>query len=224
MNEVRSLNETLDVIRRENVSRDIEFLIVLSPRAEEAAADNARQREREDPQSVRVIVQSLPKLGGALIDAFSAASGRWIVMMASDLETDPHAVRQLIEASRDNPDCIVATTRWQGEGAGFDGYNGPKQLANRAFQSGIGLLYRTDLTDLTYGFRLYPRAALQGQTWRLVDHGFLLESLLRPMKAGWRVIEIPVMWTSRTEGVSNNSWRFYASYFKIAASIRFGAS
>lgn len=224
VNEIQSLSTTIDIIREDCSEEELEFLIVLSPRADAGAASNARALAAASPADTRVIVQERPKLGGALIDAFEHATGQHIIMMASDLETDPHAVRRLIEASRGNPGTIIATTRWKGEGAGFEGYNGTKQVANRVFQSAIGALYRTHLTDLTYGFRLYPREAVVGQDWTLMDHGFLLESLLRPLKQGWPAIEIPVLWSSRQEGTSNNSWRYYASYFKIAAAIRFGAS
>ena len=224
MNEVASLNQTLDILISENPGRSFEFLIVLSERSEPTAVENAYRIRDASPSTVRVIVQERPLLGGALMDAIDAASGEYILMMASDLETDPHAVHEMLRASDSRPQAIIATTRWKGEGAGFEGYGLGKQLANSAFQQAVRAIFASDLTDLTYGFRLYPRASLTSYEWKTLNHGFLLESILRPLRDGWNATELPVTWRAREEGASNNSWRFYASYFKMALSIRFGAS
>lgn len=223
MNEVDSLIESIDVIDSHCGQWKHEFLIVISPRTTQLAARNAEQIAAARPGDVRVLLQSLPGLGGAMIDAFAAAKGERIVMMSSDLETDPATVPEMLRLSDSNPGSIVATTRWRGSGAGFVGYGRRKQLANRVFQAVIRSLYGTSLSDLTYGFRLYPRESLHGHDWRTRNHAFLLESLLRPLRAGWPVLEIPARWSPRREGSSNNDWTFYASYFKVALLVRFGA-
>ena len=222
MNEVASLDQTIRILRDENPDRNFEFLIVVSPRSESAATTNALAHQVATPESVRVVHQERPLLGGALMDAIEAATGDHIIMMASDLETDPHAVRKMLEASDDNPNSIIATTRWQGEGAGFEGYGIGKKVANSIFQRTVRSIYSSELTDLTYGFRLYPSGSVKQQQWRTYNHGFLLESILRPLRDGWQAQELPVTWKAREEGVSSNSWRFYASYFTMAFSIRFG--
>lgn len=224
MNEVASLNQTLQILVEENPQRNFEFLIVISKRSEATAIKNARELQAASPGSVKVIVQERPLLGGALMDGIAAAQGDYILMMASDLETDPYAVKEMLQASGAQPQAIIATTRWQGEGAGFEGYGSGKKVANKIFQRAVRAIFGSDLTDLTYGFRLYPRDALTSFQWQTFNHGFLLESILRPLKAGWTATEVPVTWKAREEGDSNNSWRFYGSYFKLALSIRFGES
>ena len=222
MNEVASLDQTLEILRDENPDRSFEFLIVVSPRSESSAITNALAHQAATPESVRVVTQGRPLLGGALMDAIDASTGEYIIMMASDLETDPHAVRRMLEASDSDPEAIIATTRWQGDGAGFEGYGIGKKLANSVFQRTVRTIYSSELTDLTYGFRLYPSRSVKQPEWQTYNHGFLLESILRPLKKGWRAHELPVTWKAREEGTSSNSWRFYASYFTMAMSIRFG--
>ena len=224
MNEVASLNQTIETIDKENPDRDFEYLIILSRRSDPEATKNAENLAFADPSRVGIVVQERPLLGGALMDGIKASTGERIIMMASDLETDPHAVRELLDVSDHRPGWIVATTRWRGQDAGFEGYGSGKKWANKVFQDSVGRLFSTNLTDLTYGFRLYPRDAIKDHDWQTMNHGFLLESILRPMRQGWPVTEVPVKWRARQEGVSNNSWRFYASYFRMAVSIRFGAS
>jgi len=53
--------------------------------------------------------------------------------MASDLETDPATVKELIAKAKDGYD-IVTATRWKGE-SGFRGYNPLKRFLNRIFQA-----------------------------------------------------------------------------------------
>ena len=57
--------------------------LLLSMRKQKCKADY--------PQIVWTRQQVKPYLGGALQDAFGWASGTHIMLMASDLETDPHA-------------------------------------------------------------------------------------------------------------------------------------
>lgn len=223
VNEVDSLNQTIQIIREGNSQRDIEYLIVMSQKCSSEVRANINTLVMSDPSNIRAMTQSRPRLGGALIDGFEAARGDVILMMASDLETDPNAVSAILDMADNHPETIVATTRWRGSGAGFEGYGHAKRTANWIFQTSIGALFKSDLTDLTYGYRLFPRRAVVGRSWTLDDHGFLLESLLRPLRDGWPAVEVPVRWTPRIEGESNNSWRYYSSYFKISLRLRFGA-
>ncbi|MBV8831157.1 MAG: hypothetical protein JO108_18230 [Acidobacteriaceae bacterium] len=61
-----------------------------------------------------------PYLGGAMQDAFAWARGTHVLMMASDLETDPSAVKDLAREGAEGYDVVTAT-RWAGKGR-FHGY------------------------------------------------------------------------------------------------------
>ena len=56
--------------------------------------------------------QHLPFLGGAIREAFDVARGSHVIVMASDLETDPNDVGKLIAAAEKNASGVVATSRW----------------------------------------------------------------------------------------------------------------
>jgi hypothetical protein len=118
---------------------------------------------------------------------------------------------------------IVATTRWSKGGSFGKGYNPVKYVANWIFQRVIGALYRTNLTDLTYGYRIWRTELLRNQRWEELRHPFLLECLLRPLQRGAPATEIPVFWEPRKEGESHNPfWRNFL-YFRIALKLRFSA-
>jgi glycosyltransferase involved in cell wall biosynthesis len=219
MDETVSLRETVQIVMEENGADIHEIVCVVSKVTTREALAVCRELEAAHPGIVWTRQQRLPYLGGALQDAFAWSTGSHILLMASDLETDPHTAKPLIAAARKGWD-IVATTRWK-EGGGFDGYNPVKYAANWLFQKAIGALYRTELTDLTYGFRIWRAEVLRNHDWREFRHPFLLECLLGPLLRGASATEIPVFWRGRKEGESHNPfWRNFL-YFRIAFRLRF---
>jgi hypothetical protein len=154
-----------------------EIICVTSKFSTPAALAVCQELAEKWPGAVLVRRQTRPYLGGALQDAYSWATGSHILLMASDLETPPHAAKDLIAESRKGWD-IVATTRWRG-GGGFRGYNPVKYVLNWIFQKIIGALYHTSLTDLTFGYRIYRVEVLRNHEWTELRHPFLLECLFR---------------------------------------------
>ncbi len=220
MNEITSLNLTIQRIRLENKQNKFDFLVILSPKSEISAVNNAHELVKEYPNDVRVLTQIHPMLGGALADGFQNAKGAKVIMMASDLETDPSSVKHLIEMSNLHPGAIVVTTRWKGNSAGFQGYSPIKKVLNKIFQLFIQISYQTRLSDLTYGFRLYPTAKVLDRDWTTTNFAFLLESILVFLRQREEIIEISTKWKARVEGASNNSWKYFITYFTLAAKIR----
>lgn len=219
MDETVSLRETVQIVMDECAADVLEVICVTSRFTTEAALAACEEIEARWPGVVWMRQQTKPYLGGALQDAFSWAKGSHILLMASDLETPPHDARKMIEEARKGWD-IVATTRWS-KGGGFSGYNPVKYVANWLFQKLIGALYRTSLTDLTYGYRIWRADLLRNQPWEELRHPFLLECLLRPLLAGATSTELPVFWEPRKEGESHNPfWRNFL-YFRIAMKLRF---
>jgi glycosyltransferase involved in cell wall biosynthesis len=221
MDETVSLRETVGILREEVQSNLHEIICVVSRFSTREAIGVCHELERAWPEVIKVRQQDRPFLGGALQDAFSWATGSYILLMASDLETDPYTAKRLIAEARTGWD-IVATTRWK-EGGGFRGYNPVKFVLNWLFQKIVGALYGTSLSDLTYGYRIYRAEVLRDLEWSELRHPFLLECLLRPLLRGVTATEIPVRWEPRPEGESHNPfWRNFL-YFRIALRLRFRA-
>ncbi len=134
-------------------------------------------------------------------------------MMASDLETDPRDVPILIAEAKKLPDAIITASRWR-KGGGFEGYSRVKLLANWTFQKSFSALYATRLTDMTYGYRIFPTRLVQAIQWEEVRHPLLFETLIKPMRLGVKVVEIPSVWKVRHEGESQNTFFRNFEYFK----------
>jgi glycosyltransferase involved in cell wall biosynthesis len=218
IDETASLRKTVDILLAEN-RRDIcEILIVACKRTVPAALAVAEELTREHADVVHIRFQERPFLGGAMRDAFEWARGSHVVMMASDLETDPETVKELIARAREGFD-IVTATRWQRRG-GFQGYSPFKYSMNWLFQRFCRALYGTVLSDLTYGFRIFKAKWVKEIVWEELRHPFLLETILKPIRLGAKVVEIPSSWRARTEGESHNSFWQNFVYFRIALRTR----
>jgi glycosyltransferase involved in cell wall biosynthesis len=223
LNETDSLRLTVEQILAAGNEFVHEILIVVSDRTEPKSLCVARELIEASPRPIRLHHQKLPGLGGALQEAFELSRGTHILLMASDLETDPQFIPQFIAAMQSGRWDIVAASRWL-EGGGFQGYGFWKQFLNRVFQWILRLSYRCSLTDFTYAYRLYRRGSLQGIEWTEMGHPFLLECLLRPLRRGARITEIPCVWQARREGQSANSIWQMMTYLKTALRIRFSSA
>jgi glycosyltransferase involved in cell wall biosynthesis len=219
LNETESLRQTVDTIFALAAADVLEILIVIAPRTTPATRAVAHELTGHYPGTVRIHEQRLPYLGGALREGFQEAQGDYIMLMASDLETDPTMVPQFIQTMRSGDWDIVAASRWL-KGGGFEGYSRAKLALNFVFQAIFRVLYHTRLTDLTYAYRLYRRTALEGIEWEELRHPFLLECLLKPLLRGARVTELPCRWRARVEGESGNTLLQTFRYLGIAVKTR----
>ncbi len=220
LNETFSLEETVNILFRVCPEHIHETLIVIADRTTADSMAVIDKIKDQHPQQIRVHKQSLPFLGGALQEAFGLCQGEYIMLMSSDLETNPELAPAFIEAMQEGSWDIVASSRWI-KGGGFTGYNPAKWFLNYLFQTFFRILYWTKLTDLTFAYRLYRRDALQNIRWEELKHPFLLECLLKPLRRGAKVIEIPCSWQARPEGTSANSFLETFKYLRIAFKARF---
>jgi hypothetical protein len=220
MNETTSLEETVRIILRDVKDRIDEILIVVCGRTTPEAMATVDHLSRSLGSIVRVHTQRLPFLGGAVREAFDLARGSHVVMMASDLETDPNTVKTLIANAEAHPSAIITASRWR-MSKGFQGYSKVKLLCNWAFQRFFAALYGVRLTDMTFAYRIFPTKLVQSIRWEELRHAFLFETLVKPLRLGVQVIEIPSGWKARTEGKSQNTFLLNFVYFRTGLRTRF---
>jgi len=220
MDETESLVKTVEIILADCGDAIREFLVVVCKRTTPASREVAVGLRARFPDKIKIIEQQRPFLGGATRDAFDVATGSHILMMASDLETPPDRVKEYIAQGRAHPNAIITGSRWI-KGGGFEGYSKLKWLLNFVFQKSFSLMYWTSLSDMTYGFRLIPTKLVQAINWEETRHPFLFETLVKPLRLGVEVIEIPITWRAREEGVSNNPFMRNFEYFRIGLKTRF---
>lgn len=221
INETFSLTQTIEMVEQQNASDILEYIIVVS-NAKTTPESFAVIETLQNQFGNKIILhrQSMKFLGGAIRESFAIAKGSHTIMMSSDLETDPNLVKDFIRLSKAEPEIIITATRWKG-GGGFKGYNPFKYIFNAIFQNFFSLLYRTHLSDMTYGYRIFPTALVQKIKWEELKHSFLFETILKPLKLGVKAIEIPCKWEARKEGISQNPFLNNFIYFRIGLKVLF---
>jgi len=222
MDETTSLEETVKIVLRDVKDRTKEILIVVCDRTTAEAMTTVDRLSQSLGGMVRVHSQRLPFLGGAMREAFDLARGSHVVMMASDLETDPNTLKALIATAETRPSAIVTATRWRA-GGGFQGYSKVKLLCNWVFQKFFSVLYGVRLSDMTFAYRILPTRLVQSIRWEELRHAFLFETLVKPLRLGVEVVEIPSGWKARTEGRSQNTFFLNFLYFRTGLKTRFAS-
>ena len=218
--ETDSLDETARILHDTSDADIAEVLVVVCDRTTPESLARCRKLEDVFGDRLRIHHQQLPYLGGAMREAFAMARGSHVIMMASDLETDPAVVPDFIAHAKKNPGVMVTASRWRSQG-GFTGYGASRVAANWVFQRLTSGLYRTKLTDATFGYRIFPTALVQHIRWEGLRHEFLLETLLKPLRLGVEVVEVPTRWRARQEGESQNSLANQARYVPLLFRTRF---
>src|ERR1700730_5859959 len=112
VDEVHSLRQTVEILLAENADSICEILIVICKLTTPGAIAECDVLRTEDPDAIVVRAQTRPFLGGAMQDAFDWANGSHILMMASDLETDPATARHFVARAAEGWD-IVTANRWR---------------------------------------------------------------------------------------------------------------
>lgn len=223
MDETYSLKETVDIIAATCRKADLaEFILLLCDNTTKESRETAEALVKEYGGKIPIYIhnQTLPFVGGAIREGFDLAKGSHVVLMSSDLETDPNIIRKFIEKAKKYPDRIITASRWR-KGGGFKDYSKIKLVCNLIFEKAIGMFYFVRLTDITYAFRIFPTELMQSIEWTELKHPFFLETALKPIRLGVKFIEIPARWSARTEGVSQNSFFANFKYFKTAWNNRF---
>lgn len=222
LDEVVSLTKTVETLLA-LARKDIrELIIVICERTTMQARSNISQLQSANSPFIVVHEQTLPYVGGAYREAFDMSLGSHVLLMASDLETDPATAPTMIATAKSNPNAIIATSRWLKPDS-FHGYNRVKLVANWAFQHIFSTLYGASLTDMTFGYRLYPRKVLQAIKWEEPRHPFFLETIIKPLRLGVSVLEVPTNWLPRCEGESHNSFFANFAYFRPGLKVRFAS-
>jgi len=212
LNEINSLKKTLEIINLNNIEK--EFIVVFSKKLTNLHVVEELENLKNNYKNFKLFSQIKPYVGGAIDLGIQKSSKNYIVIMASDLETNPYELKEMINLSFKNPNSIISADRWISE-KGFLDYGTIKFLANYIFQKLIKIFFRYKILDFTFAYRLYPKDALKGYEIKELRHGFALEILLDPMKKGYNVITFPAKWNKRVEGYSSITIKSYLSYLKV---------
>jgi dolichol-phosphate mannosyltransferase len=199
---------------REAVDYDLVFIDDSSP---DGSAEVVRRLSSSDAGVILLLRPRKEGLGRAYADGFRfvCEKGCWdrVFMMDADLSHQPSHLRQMDAALDEFDFCLgsrylrgVSVLNWSIARLNLS------FAANRYIRTVTGLPF----TDCTSGFRgmrtgVLPHVLSSGI--RASGYAFLVEMLHRVWSSGFRMTEVPIVFTERRHGASKIGFRVFAESF-----------
>lgn len=198
-------------------SKLYEIIIVVAPKSSEKTFLICKELASNYSFLQFFIQEQNPGLGLALREAFDKVTGTHAVMIDGDGEFELAVLPKMIKKTEEGYEVVIAS-RWMKGGKVYD-YDPITYILNRGFQYIFRLLFWTSIHDLTYGYKLVDVNILKRFKWEGRSHEIAMETTLRPLKAGYRIAEVPSIWKKRQEGVSKiTTWKRFG-YVPFALKI-----
>ena len=192
-----------------------------SPDGTGAIAD--RIAEAED--SVAVLHRERKEgLGPAYLAGFRVAlsgGADRIIEMDADFSHDPAYLPTLIEATEDAD--LAIGSRYV-PGGGITDWGPTRRFISRGGSAYARIALGLPIRDLTGGFKCFRRVVLESihlETIEARGYAFQVETTYRALRAGFRVVEVPIVFKDRADGTSKMSRSIVAEAMWRVPAMRF---
>jgi dolichol-phosphate mannosyltransferase len=156
-------------------------------------------------------------LGTAYIHGFKWAlehSYNYIFEMDADFSHNPDDLFALREACVKGADVAIGSRYVRGVNV----VNWPMSRVLMSYFASmyVRLITRINIQDATAGFKCYKRVVLETIPFdkiKFVGYAFQIEMKFTAIKYGFNVVEVPIIFTDRTEGTSKMSTRIFREAF-----------
>ena len=168
-------------------------------------------------------------LGRAYLAGFAhalASGADYVLEMDSDFSHDPHDIPRLIQTAEQGADLVLGS-RYVPGGSVTD-WGLLRKLVSRGGSWYARVVLGVKVRDLTGGFKCFRRSVLEALDLNSVHadgYGFQIELTYRTIKAGFRVVEIPIVFRDRRVGESKMNARIaLEAVWKVPALRRRGSA
>jgi dolichol-phosphate mannosyltransferase len=165
-------------------------------------------------------------LGPAYLDAFRSAledGAELVLTMDCDFSHEPTDVPRLVEAAK-QADLVIGS-RYVPSG-GVRNWGLLRRVISRGGCLYAQVLLGTRVRDLTGGFKCYRRDVLEEIALERISskgYAFQIETTYRALRARFRVVEIPIVFTDREAGRSKMSRGIVLEAIVRVPALRLGA-
>jgi dolichol-phosphate mannosyltransferase len=163
-------------------------------------------------------------LGPAYLAGFAVAldgGAQRIVEMDADFSHDPTYLPKLIGAA-DHFDLVIGSRYVPG--GGVTDWGPMRRFISRGGSSYARLALGLPIRDLTGGFKCFRREVLEAINLETIEargYAFQVETTYRVIRAGFRVVEIPIVFKDRADGTSRMSRSIVAEAIWRVPAMRF---
>jgi len=143
--------------------------------------------------------------------------------MDCDFSHDPADLARLLHAVRSGADLALGSRYVPG--GGVTDWGLVRRLVSEGGSTYARLVLGLRVRDLTGGFKCFRREVLEAihfDSVRSRGYAFQVELTYRSIQAGFRVVEVPIVFRDRTRGQSKMSWRIAAEAMWLVPLLRLG--
>jgi dolichol-phosphate mannosyltransferase len=163
-------------------------------------------------------------LGPAYLAGFAhalAGGAGYVFEMDADLSHDPADLERLLAAVRAGADLALGSRYVPG--GGVTDWGLARRLVSRGGSAYARVVLGVTVRDLTGGFKCFRREVLEAidlPTVRSQGYAFQVELTYRAVRAGFHVVEVPIVFRDRLLGHSKMSWRIALEAAWLVPAIR----
>jgi dolichol-phosphate mannosyltransferase len=163
-------------------------------------------------------------IGPAYIAGFRealAGGAELVIQMDADFSHDPAYLPQLLRAAEESD--LVIGSRYV-PGGGVTDWGPVRRFISRGGSAYARIILGIDVRDLTGGFKCLRREVLEGIELDSIDsrgYAFQVEVTYRAVRAGFQLLEIPIVFRDRREGSSKMSRAIVAEAIWRVPAMRF---
>jgi dolichol-phosphate mannosyltransferase len=161
-------------------------------------------------------------LGSAYGEGFRAAESKLLLTMDADLSHDPDYIPRFIERA-EQADVVVGS-RYV-EGGGIIGWGLYRRMVSKLAKSLARIAVGAGVSDMTSGYRAYRKEVfgkVDTEEIKSSGYAFQLEIINEIREKGFKIDEVPIIFTDRRRGRSKLGLRDIISFLMLA--IRLGLS
>lgn len=203
--------ENIEAIIRKVFSLDIDFdILIVEDNSPDGTADIVKNLQKEFSQLHILERQGKLGLGTAYIDGFKWCLARhynYVFEMDADFSHNPEDLIRLHDACANKGGDLSIGSRYV---SGVNVVNWPmgRVLMSYFASKYVRIVTGMKVHDATAGFICYTRKVLETielDRIRFIGYAFQIEMKFTTWKFGFNIIEVPIIFTDRTEGTSKMS-------------------
>ena len=221
-NEAENLERIVNAVLHQ--LRDSDRVLVVDDNSPDGTGEIA-DRLADSNESVSVLHRPRKEgLGPAYLAGFHVAldgGAQRIVEMDADFSHDPAYLPKLIDAA-EHYDLVIGSRYVPG--GGVTEWGPVRRFISRGGSSYARVALGLPIRDLTGGFKCFRREVLETinlDTIQARGYAFQVETTYRAIRAGFRVVEIPIVFRDRADGTSKMSRSIVAEAMWRVPSMRF---
>lgn len=202
--------DILKIFQEQNINGNI---IIIDDNSPDKTGEIAQRLAEKNHKQINIIQRPQKLgLGSAYIEGFKKAldlNSDYIFEMDADYSHNPHSIPSLLKATQ-QADLIIGSRYTTG--GGTKNWELYRKLISQGGAFYANKILKLNIKDPTSGFRCYKRKILETLILDQIQsdgYSFQIEMAYKTKLAGFKIKEIPIIFTDRQKGISKFSKKIF---------------